>query len=164
MITADQLRELLHYDPETGVFTWKQPTGDRVSVGCVINTTNSRGYVVVGLLGRRYKAHRLAWLYVYGELPSGEIDHRDEDTSNNRIANLRIATHSQNGQNQLKARRDSSTGYRGVHYEKRTGRYSAQIQADGVVHRLGRFDTAEQAYNAYLAAKSRFHPFWVDNR
>jgi hypothetical protein len=99
-ITAERLRQLLHYDPERGVFTWLSRPAERSwntrFAGTRAGTINGLGYVVIGILGRRYKAHRLAWLYVHGEWPGRELDHINCDKSDNRIANLRPATRSQN--------------------------------------------------------------------
>jgi hypothetical protein len=120
-----------------------------VQVGDVAGSLNRQGYIRIAIDYKYYLAHRLAWLYVYGEWPSGRLDHRDLDRANNRIANLRPATDMQNCAN-AKRRVDNSTGFKGV--STRQGRYIAQINRDGRRICLGRFDTPEAAHEAYKAA------------
>lgn len=74
-ITAERLRELLEYDEDTGVFKRKARTSNRISIGDIAGSSDAKGYVCIRVGGKTYKAHRLAWLYVYGEWPTGEIDH-----------------------------------------------------------------------------------------
>ena len=115
MLTAERLREVLHYCPETGEFTIKVSRGSRTApVGAKTGTINKNGYVVIGIDSKVYYAHRLAWLYMTGEWPSSrEIDHRDLDRSNNKWINLRQASSSQNKGNK-KVRMDSRSGIKGV--------------------------------------------------
>lgn len=92
-ITLEHLRKILHYDPASGRFTWLRATSWRVRVGAVAGSVNKRlGYVVIGIGGVTYYAHRLAWLYVHGEMPSDQIDHIDGDRANNALVNLRKAS------------------------------------------------------------------------
>jgi hypothetical protein len=141
-LTADDVRALLDYDPETGVFTWK---ARGTVAGC-----ESRGYLVIRIGRTTQRAHRLAWLLTYGEWPS-QIDHRDGNRSNNAISNLRLASTAQNSQN-AKLRADSSTGFKGVSVCNFTGRFRAYINVDNKRVHLGRFNTAEEAGEAYKAA------------
>ena len=117
-ITAQRLRELLHYDPETGHFTRKVRTAQRHRVGdradLVSTTGNLAGYYRVALGGTKYLAHRLAWFYVHGMWPAGEIDHIDADRGNNRIANLRDVPAQMNKENFRRARVDNRSGLLGV--------------------------------------------------
>jgi hypothetical protein len=101
MLTAERLRELLDYDPETGRFIWRKdhPTAKHIKAGSVAGTKNGRGYWVIGVAGAKYVAHRLAWLYVTGEWPAHLVDHENGDRLDNRFANLREATDSQNNFN-----------------------------------------------------------------
>lgn len=158
-LTADRLRELLHYDADTGVFTWINPPGMKMRRGALAGSSSrgDRGYVVIGIGGRRYRAHRLAWLYATGEWPTGEIDHLNGQRNDNRFANLRDVTHSLNTQN-LRAKRDRTrSGLLGAQFRGRTRRWRAQIRIGKVRYELGEFDTPEEAHAAYLAAKRKLH-------
>lgn len=149
IIEAGRLRELLNYDPETGVFYWKQGRMQQQKAG----TINSAGYVYIKIGGRSGKlllAHRLAWLYVYDVWP-GELDHIDGNPSNNAIRNLREVTRSENMFNS-KVRHDSKTGYKGVSFNKRLGVYHAYIKIDYKRKHLGFFSDIEEAREAYEEA------------
>lgn len=146
-ITQDRLKEVLRYDPETGLFTWLVATGRRMRVGSVAGTKSSEGYIRIAVDGKIYRAHRLAFLYMTGEWPHDQVDHCDTDRTNNRWLNLRPASNSQNAANK---RATSSTGYKGV-YKNGIG-YAAQITVGGKNIYLGQFSTPEQASAAYVAA------------
>jgi hypothetical protein len=160
--TAQRVRELLDYDPISGLFTWKaraEGSSKRVAywnrrwAGKKTVNIDSRGYVNLIIYKRRFKAHRVAWLYVYGEWPNGEIDHIDGRRANNAIANLRLATASQNQQN--KTVKLASSGYRGVRKQYR--KWRADIKFGGTSVYLGLFDTADKASAAYAAAAAEYH-------
>ena len=156
MLTYERLREVLHYDPETGVFTWLVRTSTRIKVGDVAAAADGRGYIVIGVDGVLYKSHRLAFLWMTGEWPPQFVDHINGVRDDNRWSNLRPATRSENNQNVRRARAGNRTGLLGVcRYRKR---FKAQIRVDGRNLCLGTFDTPEQAHEAYLAAKRRLHP------
>ncbi len=146
-LTAQRLRELLHYDPETGIFYAKKRRGP-LSVGKSSGTITPDGYVQISLHRSLYLAHRLAWLYVFGEFPSQQIDHKDRDGTNNRIENLRLATGSQNNYNKPK-RADNTSGHRGVCYVKRSGLWEAKTKVNGKRKSLGRYKTPQEAGFAY---------------
>ncbi len=129
MLTQAELKSILTYDPETGVFKWKE-TGKGRRPNLVAGTVNKHGYLVIGIDWHRYMAHVLAWLYVYGVFPEKELDHWDQDTGNNRIANLREVTHSQNLVNS-KTRSDNTAGCRGVCWDKQKSRWKVQIRVIG---------------------------------
>jgi hypothetical protein len=148
------LKTLLHYNPDTGLFTWKYSNSDKPIIGTTAGTRHPHGYIRINIHKKMYYAHRLAWLYIYGELPKLEIDHIDRDPSNNRIENLRIATHSQNMSNAPK-RRTNICGLKGVC--RHQNRWMARITSQGRGIYLGLFDTAEEAYSAYLVAAKKFH-------
>lgn len=153
-LTADRLRELLNYDPETGVFTWRV-SRKKCRVGAIAGCL-SNGYIAVMLEGRYYRCHRLAWLHFYGVWPSREIDHANRVRSDNRIANLREVSSSQNKQNTPRQKNNTS-GFRGVGWHKRIKRFQAQIWVRGKITHLGYFDDPEQGDQAYLCAKRRLH-------
>lgn len=153
---AQYLKSLLHYNPETGLFTWTQRKGNS-RIGTLAGTL-ANGYIQIRIDGSCYLAHRLAWLYVTGTLPAFQIDHCDLNRSNNTWTNLREATCKQNHQNRTKTSRNKS-GYLGVSLHKATGKFLACIKVDYVGHNLGLYNTAEEAYEAYKAAKRKFHKF-----
>jgi hypothetical protein len=156
-LTAERLHELLHYDPETGVFTWRVRRRPHMCVGAVAGCAMDN-YWCVRIDNRPYRAHRLAWFYVHGAWPLDLVDHIDGDGRNNRIKNLREATHATNAQSQRRARKDNKTGFLGVAYYKANNTYTAQIRLNGAKKHLGYFTTAAAAHNAYLDAKRRGHP------
>jgi hypothetical protein len=158
-LTAERLRELLGYDPNTGEFVWLLKRNQHVGAGSKAGALDAKGYRVITVDGRDQKAHRLAWLYVHGEWPPDDIDHINGIRSDNRIANLRKASRGQNVQNIRRARKDSRSGLIGAHYRKDSGTYAASIQVNGLNKHLGHFKTAEEAHAAYLKAKAELHPF-----
>lgn len=97
-LTQERLKEFLEYNPETGIFRWIKKTNGRGVLGGEAGTDHS-GYRMIGVSGQRYLAHRLAWLYIYGEMPGGEVDHINHDRSDNRIKNLRAVSHKINSRN-----------------------------------------------------------------
>ena len=132
-------------------------TGTKGVVGSAAGWSGCGGkYQQIRLLGETHYAHRLAWLYVHGEWPKNDIDHRDGDTWNNRISNLRDVTRSVNNRNVLRPRRNGSSGIVGVSWHKATGKWQANIYAGKHIH-LGRFDTKEEAAAAYQRAKLIYH-------
>lgn len=152
------LKECLRYEKETGLFYWLIK-GCRNSVGDVAGTTCIRGYVNICVKNRIYKAHRLAWLYVYGSWPKNQIDHIDRNKSNNSISNLRDVPQSLNQQNRVNHRNDNKINMLGVSLwsDGRSG-FKSQINVGGKIKYLGTYDTKEQAHEAYLIAKNKYHP------
>jgi len=150
MLTQERLKELLEYDPETGVFVWLQTTSNRVKVGSVAGCRRRDGYLLIRLDGKLYLGHRLAWLYVHGEWPANVIDHIDQNKSNNAISNLRDTSMAVNGLNKDKPRRHNTTGFMGV--SKRKDRFLAQVSRKRGLTKL--FDTPEEAHEWYLATKA----------
>lgn len=149
-ITAARLRELLNYDPATGVFTRRQGSLSGRKAG-----SYDHGYWSISVDCKEYYAHRLAWLYVTGEWPKSKIDHKDCDRGNNRFDNLREASDEVNSQNLRAAQSNNGTGFLGV--SKKRNRFEARIFRDRGLIRLGVFDTPEQAHAAYIAAKRVHH-------
>ncbi len=157
MITAEIVRTKLVYDPETGLFTWRERCGANAAIGAVAGRLNSIGYWEIGLQNKLHKAHRLAWLYMTDEPLPPEIDHVDGNRANNRWINLRAATHAINQHNRKTAHRNSTTGLLGVGLNKRTGKFSAAIYVSGERIHLGTFPTGDEASAAYLSAKRKLH-------
>jgi hypothetical protein len=155
MVTQERLRELLSYDSETGVFHWRVSRG-RAVAGASAGNADSYGYLQTKIYGRCYLNHRLAWLYVYGEWPDGQIDHINGSRADNRLANLRNVSISVNQQNQRGARVDNRCGLLGV--SRKGNRWQARISHPGRKDAyLGLFDTPELAHAAYLKAKRKLH-------
>jgi hypothetical protein len=152
-LTAERLRELLHYNPETGEFTWVAAPRAQRQVGDRAGFANN-GYRLIGIAGQRYYEHRLAWLYMTGEWPPENIDHRDLDRSNNQWTNLRLATYSQNAFNRPH-RRVSASALKGA-CKTKNGKWRSSIRLNGRKIHLGIFETEEAAHAAYAAA-SRQH-------
>jgi hypothetical protein len=151
--TRESLLRVLNYEPESGVFTWKTRRGPR-SAGAIAGCNAPQGYIVIGFAGHIHYAQRLAWLAVYGVPPTGLIDHINAIKSDNRIANLREVSASQNVQNRPHLP-PNRVGVRGVFMH--AGRYRAAIQVEGRRRYLGMFDTAAEAGAAYEAAKRQLH-------
>lgn len=151
-LTQERLKEVLHYDPETGIFTWLKSRRCPVKSGGVAGTTNAKGYRQIMVDYRMYLAHRIAYLYIYGEMPDGMLDHHDQDKSNNRILNLRPATRGQNMLN-VGVRADNTSGHVGVSWFKERQKWVATITVDKRLHHLGYFDNLEDAVAARKAGE-----------
>lgn len=150
---AERARELLGYDPETGVLVWlvDRPGGKRA--GMEAGSKNApRGYRSVGIDGKLYLAHRLAWLLTHGVWPADEIDHINRDGLDNRLRNLRQAIHGENVLNKS-MRSDNTSGVSGVSQHKRTGKWQAQIAFSGRLHYLGLFKDFASAVAVRKAAE-----------
>ncbi len=157
IMTAQRVKELFHYDADTGLFTRFPAKNIRRGQNCV--GTINRGYLRIKIDYKLYSAHRLAWLYVHGEWPNDQIDHINGDMADNRISNLRAATNSQNKQNARKARSDSRSGLIGAMWDSQKNKWRAEILVDGKRKHLGYFEQAEQAHAVYIEAKRTLHPF-----
>lgn len=154
MLTQERLKEALHYNPETGIFTWLISTSNRAKVGDVAGSYCTHGYRRVRIDGKAHRSHRLAWLYVYGEFPKQDIDHINRVTDDNRIANLRDVSTSVNVQNR-KTSTTKKSGFLGVRQDGK--KFAATIRVNGETIYIGRFGTAAEAYIAYLSAKRKYH-------
>lgn len=156
-LTAELLREFLHYDPETGVFTRRIASGYRGChrAGSIVGSISKDGYIEIGLEGRGFMAQRLAWLYVHGQWPVHQIDHRNGIRDDNRISNLRDVVPYVNAQNKRKPQRGTTSGFIGV--GKNGNGWTASICARGQRHYLGYFDDPSKAAMVYLGAKRRLH-------
>lgn len=157
-LTAERLREILHYDPETGVFVWLKPRRFKCLIGQAAGYKMPIGYASIMIDGKRLYAHRLAWLYMTGAWPEAQIDHRNGVRDDNRFANLRAATKAENMQNS-RLRKDNQCGFQGVRWDEQRRKWQARIRYQHRKYDLGRFATPEDAHAAYLAAKAKLHAF-----
>lgn len=152
-----RLLELLHYDPATGVFTWRVSRNGHVRAGDRAgnaNKSHAQPYRQIQIGPKNYRASRLAWFYMMGEWPDLEVDHIDRDALNDTWSNLRLATSTQNKVNQ-KRRCDNKTGFRGVH--RHGAHFYARANIAGEYKYLGMFDTAEEASAYYKQATLAIH-------
>jgi len=164
MITQQELKSHLDYDPQTGVFYWRPREGVRREwntryAGTVAGYRAGSSYRQISLKGKSYYAHRLAWMYVYGCFPKEAIDHVNCDKDDNRIENLREATPRQNNGN-MPLRKDNTSGYKGVYWNKQRRAWQVTIHYKGKSKYLGLFADIDAARGAYLeAARDRFGSF-----
>jgi hypothetical protein len=153
-LTQKELKEKYSYNSLTGEFT-RLTSNNQVKVGAVANSKHHSGYIHIRFGKSKYQAHRLAWLYVYGEFPNGMLDHINGKRDDNRIANLRIASKSQNGINRNKSK-SNTTGYRNVYFQeydvdgyKISKPYTTSCTLNGSYHFLGSYTTAEEASEVF---------------
>lgn len=154
IITAERLREVVVYDPATGVFTWVITRSSRARAGDIAGAMTQHGYLTVCIDYGRYYLHRLAWLWAYGAWPSKNIDHIDGDRTNNSLSNLRDVSQMINAQNTKHAR--NASGLMGV-YMASANCWVASLCVNRKKVHIGCFRTPELAHKAYLEAKRRLH-------
>lgn len=154
-LTAERLRQLLSYDPETGLFIWRVYRNHRARAGTIAGSKTD--YLRISVDSVDHLAQRLAWLYMTGEWPIGVIDHKDGDKFNNAWSNLRDTTTSANNQNRVAANSNSGTGSLGVSYSAERGAFVAQIKYGGKNRMIGRYATKGEAEEAYLRHKAANH-------
>ena len=175
MIDADRLKKIVHYDPETGEFTWLPRTPDmfksgyRTAEGNCANwnaryagtkagTFDHYGRVQISVDNQLYKAHRLAWLYMTGEWPPEgfEVDHRDVNHANNKWDNLRLATSSQNKMN-MGLRRDNRLGVKNVAFDDERNKFKVRVKTGDGRAIFKRFDTLDEANTFAHSMRSEHH-------
>lgn len=154
MSFKEKCLEKLRYDAETGLLTWVSNGTRGVKSGDVAGYKMKDGYILLSVAGKRVLAHRVAWLFAYGDFPEGNLDHINRDRADNRICNLRNAAPAQNAQNRAKNRLNTS-GYKGVTWHKRDKKWQAGLTLNGKTVHLGLYDTAEAAYEAYKAGSKK---------
>ena len=154
-ITHAEAHQNFAYDKTTGCFTWLIKTAAQVNIGDQAGTLHYAGYVFIQLTGQRFLAHRLAWFYVHGVWPVGQIDHINGIRHDNRIENLRDVCPATNAQNRKSAQKNSKTGIIGV--SKRGNGFVANIGVRRKLIYLGFFPTVDAASLAYQAAKVVYH-------
>ena len=153
MLTQKQLKELLSYDADSGDFVWLVQRG-RKKAGEPAGVKDHYGYVVIRINTKLYKAHRLAWLYVYGVWPDNGLDHINRNPADNRVVNLRDVSHSANLHN-AQVRRGSRSGVAGVRWRVERNRWVASIKVGYRHHNLGSFRTLDEAVEARRDAEQR---------
>lgn len=151
MLTQKRLKEVLHYNPDNGLFYWLVAR-QRINVGQIAGYTDSRGYITIAIDGGHHKAHRLAWVYTHGYFPEHGMDHLDRNKSNNCIENLREVSQSCNMRNTGNPKNNSS-GVKGVSFCNRTGKWHTKIVVPGKQHFLGYYKSFHNAACARLAAE-----------
>lgn len=154
-LTLDRLKELLSYDPETGLFEWRVTKIGKARAGARAGVVTDHGYVSIGVDGRRYYAHRLAWYYMKGEWPARLVDHKDLDGLNNTWDNLRLASKSQNGANSRLSKRNRS-GLKGAYWDKSRRTWFSTIRVNGKTIGLGYFSSAEEAAAAFARESIKY--------
>lgn len=158
MPTQEELKSLLNYDDKTGVFTWRKSNGP-VKSGSTAGYVNEKGYILIGIKGKSYRAHRLAWLYFYGEMPSDDIDHINHDKLDNKISNLRVVSNQENHRN-VKMSVANKSGYNGVSFCNNRNKWIARI-SDGTKYlNLGYFVNKMDAVAARKSKEKElgYHP------
>jgi len=160
MITQAELKELLNYDQETGVFTWKVSKPGR-NFGSIAGTRHVNGYTHIQLNRKIYKAHRLAWLYVHGYFPEC-IDHINNNRDDNRIVNLRESTITQNNHNS-RISKNNTSGIKGICWHKKSKKWMAQLCSYGKTIYLGLFDNIELAELVINEARVKYHGEFVNH-
>lgn len=142
------VKEYLSYDPESGLLIWIKSPGDKKTVGSPAGYVAQSGYVMVGLVNKEYRAHRLAWVLQTGELPPKFLDHKNGQRDDNRWDNLRPATKQQNTRNRVK-RKDCSSIYKGVSWHKKADKWRSYASVNGQYIHLGNFDSEIEAAKSY---------------
>lgn len=153
-LTQEGLKELLNYDPLSGVFTWKVKCSRSAEAGSKAGYLRTDGYILIGINGRKFLAHRLAWLYMTSISPKLYIDHINRIKDDNRFVNLRAASNAQNQAN-TNRRFSNTTGFKGTH--KVGSKYKAQIKVGDKVIYLGSYLTPELAHAAYCVKAKQIH-------
>jgi len=159
-LTHERLQAILNYDPATGIFTWRTSPHGRFPVGTRAGGLQFKGYRSIKINARLYRCNRLAWLYMTGEWPTHQIDHIDGNKDNDAFNNLREATNAQNQWN-TRVQRNNKTGIKGVRWNARLGKYTADIRLNGKSKHIGVFSTIEEARVAYNKVAAEHHGEFV---
>lgn len=155
--TLDKYQEVLRYDPEEGQFYWvKHPKKESLN-GCSAGYMDNKGYMRINALGYSAPGHRLAFLFMTGNWPVDEVDHKNCNRFDNRWVNLRETDRCTNQQNLRGPLSNNKCGFLGVMRSQNKKRFVARIEVDGVSYQVGTFDTPEEAHAAYVEAKRKYH-------
>mgnify|MGYP000859479568 CR=1 FL=1 len=162
-LTQERLRELLEYNPDTGLFIWRVNRSSNIRAGSLAGANHREGYRSISIDNKRYLAHRLAWLYVTGHWPENLIDHINECRDDNRFCNLRQANKSENGCNKG-PRADSKSGVKNVMWQKRQGGWYVQLKINGTKYFYGYFKDIELASLVAEEARDKIHGVFANHR
>jgi hypothetical protein len=149
------VKEILFYDPETGLFTWKIRRG-HIRKGCIAGSISTSGYITIKIDRVQFFGHRLAWFYMTGKWPDNQIDHEDLNKSNNKWSNLREATGTTNNFNKALAK-NNKLGFKGLYFDKRYNKFRAVININKKCIFLGHFTNKDDAASAYNEAAKKYH-------
>lgn len=156
LVSQDLANELFSLDSNTGILEWKvYKASNKVKPGDIAGCKHSSGYIVVGINGIDYKAHRLIWLIVHGKWPKTKLDHKDHIRHHNWIDNLREVTNKENNCNASK-RKDNTSGFTGVNWKKQFNKWQASISVDNKQKHLGYFTNKEDAISARKRANIEY--------
>jgi len=155
-LDSKRLKEILDYNPETGIFTWRK-NRKSTKIGIVAGSKRADGYIRIMVDKKSFLAHRLAWLHTHGEWPKNIIDHKNSIRHDNRLSNLRDVTQFINLQNKKTPYSHNKSGHLGVSWNKTMNKWQAQICANRTLHHLGYFDSKEKASEEYIAKKNVLH-------
>lgn len=154
MIIREDIKEKLHYDETTGIFTWLVDVSYKTKIGSIAGTLDKAGYLNIKVNGKNHRAHRLAYVYMTGSVPE-QVDHINGVRNDNRFSNLRPCNHSTNSAN-CKMTARNTTGYKGVHFRKDTKNWESKIMVNKKSIHLGTFKDPALAYEAYKEAAVKY--------
>lgn len=150
------VRRVFDYNPETGVLTWLVRLNSRIRIGSEAGTVDKlSGYRFIQVDGKKYKASRLIWLWMTGEWPAGEIDHKNRNKSDDRFSNLRDSSHGQNMRNGFWG--TNSSGIKGVSWNKARAKWQVELTVNYEKKYLGLFSSFEEAEQIVIAATKKYH-------
>ena len=152
MLTQKELKELLSYDKDTGIFKWKVILNNQIKIGETSGTKDTKGYIVIMINSKRYKAHRLAWLYIHGEFPKDQIDHINRARDDNRIKNIRSVNQSINMRNS-DIQKNNKSGATGVYFNNKNKAWIARIGINNGQKHIGCFKLKSDAIKARKEAE-----------
>jgi hypothetical protein len=156
MLTQKELKHILHYNAETGFFTWLIANNGNIKVRKIAGTLKNNGYISITINKKLYQAHRLAFLYMEGEFPNDCVDHVNYVRNDNRWCNIRKATKLENSRN-VGLRKDNTSGYKGVYWSSADKKWRAQISVNGKRKLLGMFNSPELASVVYENFSKQIH-------